>query len=235
MTAEMLSPLNRFITSVLTPSAATAAGDGGRTAPVITIARDHGAGGEVVGQAVARALGVGYYDKELLDLVVAAARTDKTLMRHLDEKATPDSLTTLLTRLWSPGEPEQEYRRCLAKAILRIADVGGVIIGRGAHMVLADRPDILRVRIIGSAGPSALRLAEGDRTRAPALRPALRTINRERTQFLWETFRVRLNDPSHFDLVINTDRFPDLDAVAQVVIEAFHQRFPTAPSARKAA
>jgi len=238
MSTDNLEALNRFISIVLTrpaESQAGAASGPARMVPVVTIARDHGAGGEEVGRLVAEALGVGYYDKELLDDVVRHARANKTLMHHLDERAVGDDVTIMLARLWSGSEPEQEYRHCLAKAIFKIADVGGVIMGRGAHVVLADR-EILRVHLIGSPGACALRLAGGDRAKALVLRSAVRVTNRERGRFVWETFHSRTTDSTSFDLTINTDRFADLRGVADLVVQAFHHRFPAwKPTAKAAA
>ena len=36
-------------------------------------------------------------------------------------------------------------------------------------------------------------------------------------------FHRRLNDPTLFDLIVNTDRFPDFPAVAELILEAMRQ------------
>jgi cytidylate kinase len=45
-------------------------------------------------------------------------------------------------------------------------------------------------------------------------------INKERRNFLWKMFHVHHDDPSTFDLMINTDRLEDYHAVADLILTA---------------
>lgn len=193
--------------------------------PVITVARSHGSGGEAIAARVAAALGITCFDKELMDGVVEAARTDKAAMRTLDEKLPVREGTFLFASLLGLNDPLPEYQRTLARVVKGIAWGGGVIVGRGAHLILRGTP-CFRVRIVGSEEHCARRLAGGDAARVPALLEEVRTVNRQRTEFLVQTFKVPPDDPLQYDLMVNTDALGDVEAVAALVVQAFRAGTP---------
>jgi cytidylate kinase len=46
----------------------------------------------------------------------------------------------------------------------------------------------------------------------------VRESNRKRGKFVWDMFHRRLNDPTNFDLVINTDKLASMDPVVDMII-----------------
>ncbi|WP_448203716.1 cytidylate kinase-like family protein [Azospirillum sp. sgz302134] len=188
--------------------------------PVITIARDHGAGGEAIAAKVADALGVACFDKEILDAVVAAAKSDPTLMRQLDEKLPERAGMFLYASLMGLHDPMSEYQQLLTRVVNGIAFRGGVIVGRGAHLVLRGALRF-RVRIVGSDEVCARRLAGGDPGKMAEKLSEVQKVNAARAKFFKETFKVTNNDPLQYDLIVNTDRFTDLDAVADLIVRGY--------------
>lgn len=188
--------------------------------PVITIARDHGAGGEAIGQILARSLDVGYFDKGLIDDVTKAAGLDPTLMKTLDDQVKDHLGVFLYATLYGMSDPIREYQKSLVKAVMGIGRMGGVIMGRGANLILQGKP-VLRVRITGSIPVCARRLAGGDESRTKDLTPEIEAINRQRATFIWNVFGVKANDPVHYDIMINTDHFDDLNEAAGLILAAF--------------
>ena len=53
---------------------------------VITIGCEYGAGGPQIGQMLASALGVEYYDRDLVDTVVKKLNIDRGLVEKADEQ-----------------------------------------------------------------------------------------------------------------------------------------------------
>mgnify|MGYP001310895082 CR=1 FL=1 len=188
--------------------------------PVITIARDHGAGDDTIAPKVAGALGVSCFDKEILDAVVAAAKSDPALMRQLDEKLPERAGMFLYASLMGLHDPLTEYQQLLTRVVNGIAFRGGVIVGRGAHLLLRGSLRF-RVRLVGSDEVCARRLAGGDPNRIAERLAEVQKINAARAKFFKETFKVSNNDPLQYDLIINTDRFNDLDAVADLIVRAY--------------
>lgn len=188
--------------------------------PVVTLARDHGAGGETIAAAVAERLGVRTCDKEILDAVVAEAKSDPHLMRQLDETMPERAGMFLYASLMGLDDPLSEYQRLLTRVVNGIAFRGGVILGRGAHLLLRGRLRF-RVRVVGSEEVCAHRLAGGDAAAVPARLDEVRRVNAARTRFFEETFKVSNHDPLQYDLIVNTDRFTDLTEVADLIVQAF--------------
>ncbi len=130
-------------------------------APVVTIARDHGAGGEAVAAALAERLGVHCYDREILEAVVAEAKADPALMRVMDEKMPPRSGLFLYATLMGLNDPVSEQQRLLTRVVRAAAFRGAVLVGRGAHLLLRGALRF-RVRVVGTDEVCARRLAAPD-------------------------------------------------------------------------
>lgn len=188
--------------------------------PVVTIARDHGAGDDVIAPKVAAALGVPCFDKEILDAVMATATSDPALMRQLDEKLPERAGMFLYASLMGLHDPLTEYQHLLTRVVNGIAFRGGVIVGRGAHLLLRGSLRF-RIRLVGSDEVCARRLAGGDPSLIEEKLAEVQKVNAARVRFFKETYKVSNRDPLQYDLVINTDRFSDLDAVADLIVRGY--------------
>ncbi|GAA4253744.1 hypothetical protein GBZ26_10810 [Azospirillum formosense] len=188
--------------------------------PVVTIAREHGTGGEAIAAKLAESLGVPCFDKEILDAVVATATSDPTLMRQLDEKLPGRAGMFLYASLMGLHDPLTEYQRLLTRVVNGIAFRGGVIVGRGAHLLLRGAPRF-RVRIVGSDEVCAARLAGGDPAKVADALHEVQRVNAARAKYFKEFFKISNGDPLQYDLIVNTDRFTDLDAVVEVILHAY--------------
>ncbi|MEE1227898.1 MAG: cytidylate kinase-like family protein [Lachnospiraceae bacterium] len=114
---------------------------------VITISREFGSGGRTIGKKVASALGVEFYDRDVIRNVVKETGFTKRYVEQYGEFAPSDQFaysfvglddekTSPLTLLW---EAEQ-------KVIADFAEQGPcVIVGSCADWILRDRTDLLRV------------------------------------------------------------------------------------------
>jgi cytidylate kinase len=116
---------------------------------------------------------------------------------------------------------DDNYRRHLVKVVLGILYTGngGVIIGRGAHLILAQR-DVFRVRITASPETCAERVARKKSVSPEEARKLVEQVNQNRSKFVWDVFKQRLNEPTAFDLTINTDRLAKYEEVAEIIIFA---------------
>jgi cytidylate kinase len=185
--------------------------------PVITLSRDYGSGGDIIAERLCQCLDLPLYDQELFRRVTEKLRDDPATVRLLDE-GLGRVKDLWIYRLFSGREVGFDaYRDTLIKVVLTLGRMGGVIIGRGAHVILADAC-ALRVRIAGSAEICARRMAKsGHGDEASELEKA-RDMNHRRGKFVWEMFKSRLSDAHQFDIVINTDRMDDFeDAVTMLV------------------
>jgi hypothetical protein len=189
--------------------------DDERRPPVVTVARDHGAGGEEIAQLLAKRLGVPCYDKQILDGIVERAEEDASLMRSLDEKVPPREGLFLFAAMLGLSDPLTKYQRLLTRVLNAIPFGGGVIVGRGAHYVLQN-PYVLRVRIVGTEEICAKRLGGGDK----ALEE-VRKVNDLRGRYHKDVFNTDSYAAHHYDLTLNTDRFTSFEAAAELIAQAY--------------
>ena len=187
--------------------------------PLICISRDHGAGGIEIAEILAKRLGIAIHDKEILDKVASEAHVDKDLMAQLDDKVNHHKDGWIRSLLTGQDVFPTCYRHHLVNVLLGMTKTGGIIMGRAAHVVLANRK-AFRLRIIGSQLRCAERVAEKFSLGIEEAEKQVETQNHERAKFVWDIFKRRLSEAYHFDLVINTDHMEDWDAVADLVIHA---------------
>lgn len=119
---------------------------------VITISREYGSGGRVIGKMIADKLGYKFYDSEIIDEVVSSSGFAREIVEKHDEYATYKNslLYAIAINAGGDGRASIANRIHLAQVevVKRIAEEGNcVIIGRGADYILRDRKDCLHVFI----------------------------------------------------------------------------------------
>ena len=126
---------------------------------VITIGRECGSAGRLIGQKLAADLGVKCYDKELLALAAKNSGLCEELFKTHDEKPTSSFLYSLVMDTYSLGYNTSAYmdmpinhKIFLAQfdTIKKLAEEEScVIVGRCADYALADYPNTVSVFICG--------------------------------------------------------------------------------------
>ena len=176
---------------------------------VITLSREMGSRGDDVARAVAERLGLRLVDRDLINRAAKEAGAPEVALAEIDELGllgVKPSATVL--RL---------YREKVTDVIHEMVVAGDVLlVGRGGQMILADRPDVLHVRIIA---PHAMRLAlVRERCRVPDEVAAARldASDAARTGFLKRHFGVRGDEAHLYDLIINTAHL-DIPAAVDLV------------------
>jgi cytidylate kinase len=200
--------------------------------PVVTVSRQTGAGGKTFGEALCE-----YLEKTQPKGRGPWALVDKELVdKILEDDALPDRLAS-----WSPEDhlsgvsfvieellglhratwrPIQET----TETILRLAEMGNVIlVGRGANVILAHRPQAFHVRLVASLESRVENVMELRGTQRKAALAWIAAEDKARTRFLKRYFQVDANDPLLYNLVINVDRTP-IDEAARIVGDAVLSR-----------
>ncbi|TAN73364.1 MAG: cytidylate kinase-like family protein [Magnetospirillum sp.] len=185
--------------------------------PVITLSRDFGCGGDIIATRLCQRLNLPLYDEDLLREVAGRLQDDPAIIRLLDE-GFGRAKDMWLYRMFSGKDVSPDaYRDTLVKVVMSLGRLGGVIVGRGAHVILAEEC-ALRVRIAGSPEVCAARMAgSGHGTEAEILAQA-KEINHRRGKFVWEVFHSRLSDANEFDITVNTDRMDDFEDVVDMIV-----------------
>jgi cytidylate kinase len=216
---------------------------------VVAISASYGAGGTVIGPELARRLGVDFLDRaiplavaERLDVPVDDAEA------HDETPSSPNWLDRLLRGFTSTDSSvpapvaaetftSEDFRQATERVLLRQAATGaGVILGRGAVIVLRDRPEVLRVRLDGPRErrvEQAMRLGQVDR---PGAEGALQRADRTHAEYARQLYRVDINDPSLYHLVLDSTAL-GLTICVEVILlaaQALTERVVLGPSAEPA-
>ena len=194
--------------------------------PVITVSHDYGSGGRELARKLAKALDVPFYDQALLNAIAQSSGIDSDLLAQLDEQAKLHWTQWLIGFKSLHRQEQVQFYQHLVNLCLNILQSGGVIVGRGAHIILANHP-VLRLRVVGSLEHCATRIANREQIDFAAARIKAEKANQDKRQFVWDYFRRELDDPRAFDLVLNSDRL-DIERQFPLLVEvvrAFDARY----------
>jgi cytidylate kinase len=192
-----------------------------RATYVVTVSRGYGALGKETAQKLADTLGVRCCDRYILQEVAKRANVDIELVRRLDDRVNRIDSNWWQTLFKGKSYPKERYLQHLVKVVLNISMKGGVIVGRGAHLILGPER-CFRVRIIGSLEKCAERISEREAIDLKAAELRVQAVDRERAEYLNELYGVHAADSSNFDLVLNTDRFTVNETTA-LILDAMHK------------
>jgi cytidylate kinase len=226
---------------------ANVAGDCGEPAPrspVVTLAALYGAGGSVVGPRVAERLGVEFLDRKVPEDVARQTGLSEQDVGAVDQRPRSrlERVTEALARAANltgdatgsderPDLQERQLRGYIEAALARLSASGGVVVGRGGMVVLADVPGVLHVYL---GGPRDARIRQ---------RMALEGIDREtaerrqqaedraRIRYVRDAYGIDGQDPGLYHLMIDSTAL-DLDTCVDLIVAASRARTRQAGTAR---
>ncbi len=200
---------------------------------VVTISAAFGAGGSVVGPAVAEQLGLPFLDRAL-----PVAQVSKSLDSTVEDAFAHDERPpTLLQRLfkgmagsvgvWGVNAPpeatitdDEAFCAATAKVLRSLADsTGGVVLGRAAAVVLAGHPSAFHVRLDGSRAGRLARAAEQVDGDADAAARLLDETDRAREGYVRYFYKVDPRDSHLYHLILDSTVIP-LEVCADLVVTA---------------
>jgi len=202
--------------------------------PIITITRQYASGGSDIARLVALDLGWEVIDNEFVAEVARRAGLPLEEVAQREERA--PGLLERLARALAVGSPEmflaaeqtvavERDDATIAKITERvIAEAAAhgriVLVGRGAQIVLAQRPDALHVYAVASK-PWRVRLAIERLGIDPAnAQKIVDDTDRRRDDYVKAYYGRARNDVANYDLVVNTERLGIEGAAKLVVAEA---------------
>lgn len=119
--------------------------------PVITISREYGSGGHLIGELVAKQLGIAFYDKELITLVAKESAFSEDFVSQNEQKLPSSLLYQMIMQDYeAPLDKSLSYDDALfvaqSRVIRRIAsEKPCIIVGRCANYILKDRPNTISI------------------------------------------------------------------------------------------
>lgn len=212
---------------------------------VICISQTTGSGGPEIARIVSEQLDFRYVDEEIVRLAaerekvdpqeIGAVERQQTLVNLLLEAIERREKFETFGRSAMFPDPEAErplgalpvatseaHRAAIRAVIREVAEAGNVVIvSHGASFALAALPGLLRVLVTASPETRARRItAAGDDERK--LLRTVRKTDRSRADYLKRFYGVSREDPTHYDLVVNSDVLGNEQA-AELIVTAARQ------------
>lgn len=201
---------------------------------VITIGRQYGSGGREIGRMVANALGIKYYDKELLTEAARSSGVCQEMFEAVDER-TP----SFFSNLWSfnlgfntgayllGNTPLSDDRIYTAQcAVMReLAEKSScVIVGRSADYVLRNNPRLVSVFIHASLEARVKRImGRGDCETEDAARSLAAKKDKLRSSYYNFYTDKTWGNAASYDLSIDSSKLTS-EEVCKMIVDYVHLR-----------
>ena len=196
---------------------------------IITIGRQTGSGGRVIGRKLAEALNVPFYDKELLERAAKDSGLCKEIFEAHDEKPTNSFLYSLVMDGFSygyssaiGGDMPMDHKLFIAQfnAIKKIADEGScVIVGRCADYALAGNPYLLSVFIHGTTEDRVARLCKQHGIKENKAREMILKTDKKRSSYYNYYTDKKWGSAFSYDLCMSSSAF-GIDGCVNAILHA---------------
>lgn len=204
---------------------------------IITVSRMFGSGGSEVASAVARTLGWSLLDNDVIDEVAARTGLTTSQVAAREERrpsfgerlvnAMAMSTQEMLSPLASAKLPPTEERLLLTtRHVIEEAASRGpiVIVGRGAHLMLGLRGDLLSVFCYAPREALIRRIMHRDSLDESAAARSVDDTNRQRSEWVRMHWGRDWSAPGTYHLCVNTEAL-GVDGAASVVVRAAELMF----------
>lgn len=194
-------------------------------APCVALSRLPGSGGAELGECVANKLDYGFFGIEIVDQIARQRGIQRHLVEDLDEHVRSVIDRYVTDAFKTNGFTESDYVRAVVRTIHTLAERGSVVLlGRGAPFVLGPER-ALRVLVVAPREARVERLAADRRIARGEAEALVERLDADRRAFHARDFGVDGDDPSLYELVVNTGTL-GMDTASALVVDAFHRRFP---------
>ena len=206
---------------------------------IITISREYGSGGRLIGKKVAESLGYEFFDKEIIDMAAQESGLSPEFIKKTEQNLSSGFLYNLLlgtsysgTAANTPQSINSSQILPLAdqvfnaerKTILNIAKKGNaVIVGRCADYILStsdeiDKKTVLNVFIYGEIEEKLKRIEELYKETESAAKKTILQIDKRRANH-YNTFTENTwGDRKNYDIMINSST-AGIETTAAIIIE----------------
>lgn len=201
---------------------------------VLTISREFGSGGRLIGSRVAERFGVSFYDRGLIEKAAEKNGFSPNFTAHSDERTSSGfaigidagSAMSMDARHFMHYEAPFSDRAYYAQAAF-ITELAGrescVIVGRNAGAILRDHPDVVRVLIVAPIDERIERAVNEYGLPRKGLAEKILKADKSRAGFFRRYTGENWLDARSYDLCINTGKL-GIDNSVEAVSELLRHR-----------
>ena len=204
--------------------------------PIVTIRGRLGSLAPEIGKAAAEKLHIDYIDREIIAEVSARlnlqeqeiiaketpacgirARIAEALARGY---STGDGIQGVSMPFWQLPLDDGSYIEAISAFIQELASGhAAVIYGRGSQFILKDHPRALHVSIVAPFEVRLKRIMEFMNLNEIRAKQEMNRFDNSAREFMKRFFNAEMEDPTHYDLVINTEHF-ELEKSVSLITQA---------------
>ena len=204
----------------------------------ITISRQYGSGGGEIAVRLAQQLQWQLIDHEIVAHVardmgiteeeaeIHDEHVESFISRVLGsmQLAAPELLASVPVVPVSPRMQERLYREALRRVVETAAETGNsVIVGRGAQVLLANRRDILHIRVVAPLEQRVRYVMRRESLNEANARARIQQKDHDRAYSLQMQYHRDVNDPVLYDLVVNSGVL-DLESLVELIMLALERK-----------
>ena len=210
---------------------------------IITISREYGSGGRLIGKLVAESLGYDFYDKEIIDMAAQESGLSPDFIKKTEQNLSSGFLYNLLLGSSYSGTANgassingtqmlplaDQVFNAERKVILDLAKKGNcVIVGRCADYILntsdeIDSKSLLNVFIYGNLEEKLKRIENLYKEPEQAAKKTMQQIDKRRANHYNTFTEATWGDRKNYDIMINSST-AGIEETARLISEiAKHQ------------
>lgn len=193
---------------------------------IITIGREYGSGGFEIGKKLAEKLGIGFYDKNLIDETVKKSGIHADMVHKVDEKPASPFINPFINPVYENGTINDRVFWAQSDVIRDLAEREScVIIGRCADYVLREKDNVLRIFIQAPLKDRVARISEKYLIELPeeARKEVIKTDKQRRAYYEFYT-DDKWGGRKNKDLVINSSVL-GIDGTVDYIKEFVERKF----------
>ena len=192
---------------------------------VITISREYGSGGRIIGKMVAEKLGIPFYDNEIITMSAEESGINAEYFKEAENMA-KSSISLSISMLYPStevyGMPLNEKIFITQSRVIReVAEEGPcVIVGRCADYVLRSNPNAINVFVHSSMVNRIKRVRE---VYGENLESIIKKADKRRANYYAYFTDRKWGDARNYTLCLDSDKL-GLENCADIIIEAIKKR-----------
>ena len=195
--------------------------------PAVTISRQTGTGAMVVAGELSEFMQASQpkpcrwtvFDKNLVAQILEDHKLPMAIAKFMSEERV-SAIQDAVEELLGLHPPTKTLLQLSSETVLHLAHLGHVIlIGHAANIITRDMPNVFHVRLVAPLEWRVAQIMARNQLEHKAAAEFVRKSDLGRKRFLKDHFHADIDDPLHYDLVINTCRLPQRE-VAQLIGEA---------------
>lgn len=208
---HFVSPYYKFLDKWITPATDEKFTDVKKNKNIIiTIAREYGSGGHLLGEMLSKELGIKLYDKEFIGMAAKRSGMDENFIAKNEQSIPSFWLKCIMSK-----NSEQPLEGSLSsddvlfvaesKIIQELAEKEPcIIIGRCADFILQDYPKVLKVFCYSDIENAVSRCVSEYGIKRENAETEIRRINRNRIHHYEYYTGRKWGEPHHYNLMLNT-------------------------------